>query len=273
MIFIGGKEMKKFLIFLIILSLLFINSLISAEKIVVGGTGACQDLVRALAKVFMSENSETVEVPDSIGSSGGIKAMAKDAIDIGRVARELKDSEKNYNLKYKEFALSPIVFGTNTDVGITNLSSSDICKIYSGEITNWKEVGGKDLKIYVIGREKGDSSLSEIEKSLKGFDKVKFPESIIIALKDQEMIDKIKGKEGSIGFGTLSNFKSSRLRTFSIDNVAPNTGNVQKKRYKIYSTFAFVYKDLSGLSKKFIDFVFSNKGKKIINDNYCGIVK
>ncbi len=246
-----------------------LNSLVAKEKIIVGGTGACQDLVRALAKAFMAENDGTVEVPDSIGSSGGIKAAGKDAINIGRVARKLKDSEKGYNLNYKEFALSPVVFGTKSDVGVTNLSSLEINKIYSGEIKNWKEVGGKDLKIYVIGREKGDSSLDEILKSLKGFDKVKFPENVIIALKDQDMIDKIKGKDGTIGFGTLSNFKSSNLKLFSIDKVSPTIQNVQNNRYKVYSTFAFVYKNLSGLSKNFVNYVFSSKGKKIINSNYC----
>lgn len=261
--------MKKFIIALFIFLLIVMNGLIAQEKIIVGGTGACQDLVRALAKAFMAENNGVVDVPDSIGSSGGIKAAASDTVNIGRIARKLKDSEKKYNLKYREFALSPVVFGTKSDVGVVNLSSSDICKIYSGEITNWKEVGGKDMKIYVIGREKGDSSLDEILKSLKGFDKVKFPESIIIALKDQEMIDKIKGKEGTIGFGTLSNFESSNLKVFSIDNISPTLANVQGGKYKIFSSFAFVYKDISGLSKKFIDFVFSSKGKKIINDNYC----
>lgn len=260
--------MKKFLVIVFIFFLLFVNSLIAQEKITVGGTGSCQDLVRALAKAFMAVNKGTVEVPDSIGSGGGIKATISDSINIGRIARELTDAEKK-NLNYREFALSPVVFGTVSDVGVTNLNSTDICKIYSGEITNWKQVGGKDLKIYVIGREKDDSSLTEIVKSLNGFSNVKFPESIIIALKDQEMIDKIKGKEGTIGYGTLSNFKASNLKIFSIDNIAPTLSNTQNNKYKIYSTFAFVYKNLTGLSKEFVDFVYSSKGKKIIGENNC----
>jgi phosphate transport system substrate-binding protein len=265
--------MKKKIIIFLIFFLLFLDVIIAQNKIVVGGTGACQDLLRALARDFMSNNSGTVDVPKSIGSSGGIKAMAKGSIDIGRVARKLKDSEKGYNLTYKEFALSPIVFGTKSDVGVTNLSSSDICKIYSGEIKNWKELGGKDLKIYVIGREEGDSSLSEINKSLNGFKNVKFTSNMIMALKDQEMIEKIKGKTGTIGYGTLSNFKYNKLKVFSIDKVSPTITNVQKNRYKIYSTFAFVYKNLTGLSKQFVDYVFSSKGKKVITSNYCAAKK
>lgn len=260
--------MKKILLIVFIFILFFANSLITQEKIIVGGTGACQDLVRALAKAFMSENKGTVEVPDSIGSGGGIKATLNDSINIGRVARVLTDAEKK-DLNYKEFALSPIVFGTVSDVGIANLSSADICKIYTGEINNWKQVGGKELKIYVIGREKEDSSLTEIVKSLNGFADVKFADNVIIALKDQEMIEKIKGKEGTIGFGTLSNFKASGLKLFSIDNAAPTLSNAQSGKYKIFSTFAFVYKNLTGLSKTFTDYVFSSKGKKIINDNNC----
>ena len=121
---------KKIIVFFIFI-LLILSGMNAKDKIIVGGTGACQDLLRALARGFMSSNSGTVEVPNSIGSSGGIKAMAKGTIDIGRVARKRKDSEKGYNLTYKEFALSPIVFGTKADVGVTNLSASDICKIYS----------------------------------------------------------------------------------------------------------------------------------------------
>lgn len=261
--------MLKRLLCIFIFLLLFVNGFSAKEKITVGGTGACQNLVKKLAKAFMLDNDGIVEVPDSIGSGGGIKMAGKGVIEIGRVARKITDKEKKYKLKYKEFALSPIVFGTKSDVGVKNLSSSDVCKIFSGKIKNWKELGGKDLPIYVIGREKGDSSLSEIRKYLKGFNKVSFPENIIIALKDLEMIEKVEGKDGAIGFGTLSNFSNAKLKLFSIDGISPTIENVQRGKYKIFSTFAFVYKKLSGLSKSFMDFVFSDKGKKIINENFC----
>jgi len=262
--------MKKFLIILLILTVTLIYSQ-TGDKVVVQGTGANQDLLRNLAEQFMAINkSIKVEVPDSIGSSGGIKGVIDGKLEIARVSRALKDKEKVEGIKYRKFALCPIVFASNPGVTIKNLKMEDIINIYNGKIKNWKKLGGPDLEIAVIGREEGDSSRSTIEEVYPEFKKIKYRDDITIVVKDQDMISKLEIKKGAIGFGTLANMKDGKLNVFSVNNLKPGT-----KNYNIINAFAFVYfeKKISANAKKFLDFVYGEKGKEIIKSSFCEPVK
>ncbi|OHD13966.1 MAG: hypothetical protein A2086_10540 [Spirochaetes bacterium GWD1_27_9] len=263
--------MKKIYVLFLIL---IVNTIIfsqTSNKIVIGGTGANQDLLKDLAEQFMDVNKNTiVEVPDSIGSSGGIKAVIEGQIDIARVSRNLKDKEKETGLKYRKFALCPIVFASNLSVNVKNLKTEDILNIYSGKIKNWKELGGADLEIVVIGREEGDSSRATIEEAFPDFKKVKYREDIIIVNKDQDMIRKLKVKKGSIGFGTLANMNGDKLNIFSINNIKSDSSS-----YNLINAFAFVYFEnkINSLAKKFLEFVYSEDGKKTIKSSFCEPIK
>jgi len=262
--------MKKFLIVFLILTVYFIYSQ-TGDKVVVGGTGANQDLLRDLAEQFMDTNKGIlIEVPDSIGSSGGIKGVIDGQLEIARVSRALRDKEKVEGIKYRKFALCPIVFATNLSVAVKNLKTEDIINIYNGKLKNWKELGGSDLEIAVIGREEGDSSRSTIEEVYPDFKKVKYRDDITIVNKDQDMIRKLKIKKGAIGFGTLSNMKDGKLNILSVNNLKPGA-----KNYNIINAFAFVYFDnkISANAKKFLDYVYGENGKEIIKSSFCEPVK
>jgi len=211
-----------------------------------------------------------VEVPDSIGSSGGIKGVIDGKLEIARVSRALKDKEKVEGIKYRRFALCPIVFASNPGVKIKNLKMKDIMDIYNGRIKNWKKLGGPDLEITVFGREEGDSSRSTIEEVYPEFKKNKYRDDITIVVRDQDMISNLKTKKGAIGFGTLANMKDGKLNVFSINNLIPGT-----KKYNIMNAFAFVFFEnkLSANAKKFLDFVYGEKGKEIITLSFCEPVK
>ena len=235
------------------------------DNVLVAGTGANQTLVRALAAGFMQANPGIkVDVPDSIGSGGGIKEITAKRIDIARVARGLKDSEKQAGLVYAEFAVSPVVFAAGQDIQLQNINSMDINKIYRGTLTNWKEAGGADRAVMVIAREPGDSSLAVIEAELG---ELQYNEQVItLATKDQEMIDLLKSKGNAIGFGTLSNMKKEGLHILSLDGRQPETAD-----YPLNNRFAFVYweAELTAAARQFIEFVHSPAGEKIIRQEYC----
>lgn len=162
--------MHKGISFLItvILSFGLFTLVLAQEKIVVAGTGDSLQILRLLAGAFESANpGKKIEVPDSIGSSGGIKSLAEGKCDLARAAQPLKLKEMSNNLTYKEFAFSPVVFAVSANVkGFDNLANEQVTGIFSGEINSWDMLGGEKSKIYVAMREEGDSSL---ERGVEGF--------------------------------------------------------------------------------------------------------
>ncbi|MFH0753684.1 MAG: substrate-binding domain-containing protein [Candidatus Omnitrophota bacterium] len=115
------------------------------EAIVIAGTGDSQQLLRVLAGEFEKiRPGLQVVIPESIGSSGGVRAVAEGKCDLARVGRPLKEKEKAYNLNYKVFAHSPAVFVASADVSaIDNVTTQQVTDIFSGKITTWKELGGR----------------------------------------------------------------------------------------------------------------------------------
>lgn len=270
--------MQRYVLFVFIIILLFFGVVgcekskddastdkTKTENVLVAGTGVNQTLVRVLAAGFMQANPGIkVDVPDSIGSGGGIKEVTAKRIDIARIARKLKDTEKQAGLVYKEFAVSPVVFAAGKDIRVENVRRTAIFKIYRGTITNWKEVGGADRTIMVIAREPGDSSLSVIEAALG---ELQYNDQIItLAAKDQEMIDLLKNNGNAVGFGTLSNIKKEGLHILSLDGRQPDAAD-----YPLNNRFAFVYweAELTSAARQFIEFAFSQAGEKIIKQEYC----
>lgn len=153
-----------------ILSLTVSAGLASAKEMEIVGTGDGVKVLNALGAAYArSHPGMSVSVPESIGSSGGIAAVGKGEKVLARVARTLKDDEKGSGLTYLPFAKVPVVFFVNPSLTVKKLTSQQICAIYAGKISNWKEVGGPDAAIVVVTREAKDSSLGVLQKSLPGF--------------------------------------------------------------------------------------------------------
>lgn len=142
----------------------------AAESITVAGTGASQEILREIAARFMKDNPGiTVQIPDSVGSGGGVKAAGQGTADLGRVARNLKEKEKGYGLEYRAFARIPIVFVAHPDVTATDITSAQSRDVYAGAITNWEALGGQDLRIRVVSRYEGDTTIKKIRKHIPGW--------------------------------------------------------------------------------------------------------
>lgn len=242
---------------------------VAQEKIVIVGTGDSQKLLRILARAFEEANPGTIiEVPESIGSSGGIRSTAEGKCDLGRVARTFKEKEKKYNLKYKQFAYSPIVFAVNSSVlGVDNLTTEQIVDIYSGKITLWSDLGGAKRKIYVANREEGDSSRTVLEENLAGFKDIEtFAGKIVYST--PETVEIIAKHRNTIGYIPLSMVKGTDLIVMKVDGVYPSLENVQNGSYKLLASFGIVWKgNLEGLAKAFVEFLFSSEAQEIITEN------
>ena len=255
--------MKKLVMGIVVLGVIMVFSGQGmTEEITIVGTGSGSSVLKAVGKAFSQNNpGVTVGVPKSIGSGGGIKAVGSDQNVIGRVARGIKDKEKPYGLTYVPYAKNPIVFFVNKNVGITQLTNKQVCGIYSGKITNWKEVGGKDARIKVIRREDGDSSLSVLLKTFPGFADITLTPKSKTTLSDPATCELAEGKAGTIAFGTYANARNYNVDILTIEGKAATSGD-----YPYSGVLALIFKEKNktGNLKKFVAFATSGAAHEAI---------
>lgn len=237
------------------------------ERLVIPGTGDSQELLRVAAQSFEKAHPELIiDIPDSVGSTGGIKRVLNGHAPLARIARKLHANEQSSGLKSNLFAYTPIVFVANLPENcVDNLSSEEIIAIYSGEITSWKQLGQcPDHKIYIANREEGDSSRLLIEEHITGFKGIQnFAGEIIYSTPEAQHI--IEDHPYTIGYLPLAMLTRSPLTRLSVDNLHPTVENLVSQKYSLAVPLGFVWKDEPSDSYRlFVDFLFSVKGKEII---------
>lgn len=248
--------MKKGIVVVAVLALfVFFSGHVMAEEITIVGTGSGSSVLKAVGSAFSQANPGiSVSVPKSIGSGGGIKAVGNDQNVIGRVARGIKDKEKPYGITYLPYAKNPIVFFVNKSVGLTGLTTQQVCYIYSGKIINWKDVGGKDAKIRVIRREDGDSSLGVLLKSFPGFADITLTPKSKTTFSDPKTCELAAAKADTIAFGTYANARNADVKILSINNTGATSAD-----YPYVGTLALIFKEKNktGNIEKFLGFATS----------------
>jgi len=227
----------------------------AGETVVVAGTGASQIMLRALAAAYSQAHPGTrVEVPDSVGTGGGIKAAAEGTADLGRVARPLKDKEKATGLEYAAFARVPVVFATHPSAGVKDLTTAQVLDLFAGKAMDWREVGGKAGRVRVVTRYKGESTLEALEKQLPGWVEITVTEKSKVSSTDPDNAENIAAYEGAVGFTTLDLAAQHGLTVISIDGVAP-----EAPAYPVFIDFGIVYQPekLAGPTQDFFEYLYS----------------
>lgn len=246
----------------VLLASISVGRMALAEDVTIVGTGDGVAILKNIGEAFSKANGGKINVPDSIGSGGGIKAVGSDEAKIARVARKLKDKEAPLGLSYTAFATIPTVFCVNSEVGVDNLSAKQVTDIYAGVITDWKDVGGKSEPIRIVRREDGDSSLEALQKSFPGFKDITITDKAKTAMKTSEMVEIVTGKAGTIGFGPLDVAQEHKMKVVKIDGKAPTDPG-----YPTAITMAFVYKEANntGSLKQFVEFATSSAAHEAIS--------
>jgi len=233
-----------------------------AEDLSIVGTGDGLVIMNALAQAFNETHSGiVVNVLRSVGSSGGIKSVGNNRHVLGRIARKIKDKEKGYELEYQPFAKFPVVFFVNNMVPVTNLSTGQIRQIYSGEITNWREVSNGAGKIRVVRREDGDSSLQNLRRTLPGFGDVSITTKSKTTTTTQENFDIVEETSGTISFGPYPDATLSSVKVLNIGGIAPTD-----PLYPSFTTLALIYKakNKNSVALQFIDFLNTETAQNVI---------
>jgi phosphate transport system substrate-binding protein len=237
-----------------------------AQEIPIVGTGAGMDLLEAVVADYIKANPKAgLSVPPSIGSGGGITAVGKDTAQLGRISRPLKDSEKAMGLSYIEFAKMPIVFYANPSAGVKSLTQAQLIAVFEGKIDNWKAVGGADLPILLVKRNKGDSSLDVLQASMKGFSGENISTDATTQFTDQKALAYVIANKGALAFGSYADAAKSAVTTISVDGIGP-----LDKGYPFLGLLALIYKEANykGHVKGFVEYVVSAKARPIISAAY-----
>jgi phosphate transport system substrate-binding protein len=233
-----------------------------AGDLSVVGTGDGIDLLRALGAAYTADHPDTnVIVPPSIGSGGGIAAVSSNKEVLARAARPLSDSEKEAGLVATPVFRLPSAFFVHRSAGVTSLTSAQLADVYSGKVTNWRDVGGQDVRIKVVRREDVDSTLQVLRQSMPGWKNLAITEKSKTAVTTQDCIDTVKEVPGAIGFGPFTKALEMELAVLKIDGHHPTD-----RDYPSAVTLTFVHKDstLTPDAKQFISYAQTGKAKTVL---------
>ena len=260
--------LKNLIVFLFINT--FLLSHVTATKtLTIEGTGDSQELLQELAKLYEKKYPNTsIIVPNSVGSSGGIKKVTANACELARVARPLKKQEKEKGLKNIIFAYSPIVFVINGKITNNVLSEKDIIGIFDGTLTHWEQLPNIGLigKIYIVHREQGDSSRTILEENIPSFKDIQ--KSVgATAFYNQEAISMLTKYRNTIGYLAMGNVKNTNLQIVQYNGILPTLENIKMNKYNLVTPLGLVYKGkLNEIAKHFIEFLKSDEAKQIMHD-------
>lgn len=230
-------------------------------KVSTNGSTSMEKVVGALAEAFMQQNGGVDVTYDPTGSGAGITAAAEGTTDIGLSSRALKDTETG--LTGTVVALDGIAIIVNKANPVKDLSVEQIAKLATGEITNWKDVGGSDGPVVMIGREAGSGTRDGFESITDIKDKAKYAQELTAT---GAIIAAVEANANAIGYASLSAVKET-VKAITVEGVEATEATVQDGTYKVRRPFLMITKQGETLRPEvqaFIDFALSKDNAEII---------
>ena len=227
------------------------------------GSTSMEKVIGALSESFMAQNGGVTVNYNPTGSGSGIKAVSEGTCDIGLSSRNLKDDEKASGLTGTVLALDGIAVIVNPNNPVSDLSVEQIASIYKGEITNWKDVGGSDAEIVLIGREAGSGTRDGFESITDTKDACKYRQELTST---GDVITTVSQNPDAIGYASLASLKDN-VKALTVGGIAPTEETVKDGSYVIQRPFVLVTKDgveLSETAKKFFDYATSSQAAEVI---------
>ena len=228
------------------------------------GSTSMEKVIGALGEAFTKNNEGTKFAYNPTGSGSGIEAVKNGRCDIGLASRALKEEEKADGLVETTLALDGIAMIVSPDNPVDDLTLEQIADIYTGKITNWKDVGGNDAVIVVIGREAGSGTRDGFESVTKTKDACTYRQELTST---GDVITTVSTNPDAIGYASLASVKDS-VKALKVNGVTPSEDTVRDGSYKLQRPFVLVTKkdtQLSAVAQKFFDFATSNEANDIIS--------
>ena len=237
----------------------------STQNVATDGSTSMESVIGSLAEAFMEEHPEINVTYNPTGSGSGITAVSEGRCDIGLASRALKDEEKAGGLTETILALDGIAIIVNNANPVSDLSIDQIAKIYTGEITNWSEVGGNDGQIVLIGREAGSGTRDGFESITETEDACKYSQELTST---GDVIQTVANNPNAIGYASLASVKDT-VKAVTVDGVEATTETIQSGEYKVQRNFVMVTKtgtELSKVAQAFFDFATSGEADSLIEE-------
>lgn len=228
------------------------------------GSTSMEKFANALSESFMEKYPNVTVTAEFVGSGAGIEAVSNGTADIGNSSRNLKDEEKAGGVAENIVAIDGIavvVDGANT---VEDLTKQQLSDIYEGKITNWKDAGGNDAPIVVVGRESGSGTRSAFEELLKLEDMCKYSNELDST---GAVMAKVASTPGAIGYVSLDVLDDT-VKAVKLEGAEPTEENIKAGSYFLSRPFVMATKgDISeqnDLVKALFDYIYSDEGAEIV---------
>ena len=233
------------------------------ETVATDGSTSMNKVIGALGEAFETDSSITVTY-NATGSGAGIQAVQEGRCDIGLASRNLKDEEKANGLEGTILAYDGIAIIVHPSNKVSDLSLETIAKIYTGEIKNWKDVGGADGEIVLIGREANSGTRDGFESITDTEDKCKYRQELTST---GDVITTVASNPAAIGYASLASVKDT-VKALKVDGVVASEETIKDGSYVVQRPFVLVTKKdakLSESAQKFFDYITSEAANEIIS--------
>jgi phosphate transport system substrate-binding protein len=245
---------------------------LSQEKIALDGSTGMLPLAKALATAYQQKSpSSEVEIGKGLGTGARLEALAGNKIQIALASHGIKPEDvQKGNLRVIEVAKGAIVFAINGSVPMTDITEAQVCDIYSGKVQNWQAFGGPNVPIVVLTRPPTEVDPEVIRAKIRCFAQLKEVETAKVMARGGDMATGLADTPNAIGMTSMTVVEQSagKVKALTISGVAPTPENVKNGRYFLTRDFLFVTKDKPTADiKKFLDFVLSSEGDRVILAN------
>lgn len=230
------------------------------------GSTSMEKLANALSEAFMEEYPEVTVTAEFVGSGAGIEAVTNGTADIGNSSRSLKDEEKAAGVVENVVAIDGIAICVDPANEVADLTKEQLTNIYNGTVTNWKEIGGADEPIIVIGREAGSGTRGAFEELVDLKDACKYANELDST---GAVIAKVASTPGAIGYASLDALDDS-VKALSLEGVEATAENIKAGNYFLSRPFVMATKgeisEQNDLVQAWFDFVLGDEGQQVASE-------
>ena len=228
------------------------------------GSTSMEKFANALSEAFMEKYPKVTVTAEFVGSGAGIEAVSNGTADIGNSSRNLKDEEKAKGVAENIVAIDGIAVVVDPANTVEDLTKDQLTSIYDGTVTNWKDVGGNDAPIVVVGREAGSGTRGAFEELLKLEDACKYSNELDST---GAVMAKVASTPGSIGYVSLDVLDDT-VKALKLDGAEPTEENIKAGKYFLSRPFVMATKgeisEQSDLVKALFDFIYSDEGSELV---------
>ncbi|GGA46869.1 phosphate ABC transporter substrate-binding protein [Psychrobacillus lasiicapitis] len=237
----------------------------SGATVSISGSTSVGPLAEKLAAKYSETDNTNIEI-NQIGSSAGITNAISGVSEIGMSSRDLKEEEIASGLNEVVIAYDGIVVVTHPTNKVKDLTMEQVKQIFTGEVTNWSELGGDDMEIVVVSREDGSGSRDAFQE-IVDYSSGELIRNAIIASGNGNIKTTVANNKHAVGFISFE-YIDETISTIDINGVEANAANVLQEKYSLSRPFLFVYKEgqLTDAGQRFIDFILSEDGQLIAEE-------